>query len=333
LFSSFSSNNSNNNNNNDNDNDWSMEMDDLTAYLARQEEVAQLESISNVWYNNNNQDTTTTTTGTQQQQQQQQQQRQLLPFECTACGKCCQTKGSVWMSPEEVTKASDLLDISVVTFVDLYASHIIRSDDDDNDDNNDIDNDNDDHDNNNDMTTRKTTTTTKQQPPPPPPWVKLTNNSEQHCVFLKDKLCQIYEARPSQCSTYPFWPTIMKSPTSWNREVRLSKEDIIIDNDNDDPTTSQQQQQQESSIFVPPYWTSELGGCEGMKLVEMNGMDGTTTTTTTTTTTSSTSSSSTIVVVVGVDPLTAYQQLQQYERDERRFPIGKKQIPVVPDDA
>ena len=307
-------------------------MDDLTAYLARQEEVAQLESISNVWYNNNNQDTTTTTTGTQQQQRQ----RQLLPFECTACGKCCQTKGSVWMSPEEVTKASYLLDISVVTFVDLYASHIIRSDDDDdNDDNNDIDNDNDDHDNNNDMTTRKTTTTTSSQSPQQqqPPWVKLTNNSEQHCVFLKDKLCQIYEARPSQCSTYPFWPTIMKSPMSWNREVRLSKEDIIIDNDDDDPTTSQQQQQQqESSMFVPPYWTSELGGCEGMKLVEMNGMDGTTTTTTTTSSTSCTSSSSTIVVV-GVDPLTAYQRLQQYERDERRFPIGKKQIPVAPDDA
>jgi Fe-S-cluster containining protein len=26
------------------------------------------------------------------------------------------------------------------------------------------------------------------------------------CCFLKDGLCEVYEARPTQCRTWPFWP-------------------------------------------------------------------------------------------------------------------------------
>ena len=234
-----------------------VEMDELSAYLARQEQAAQTESLSEAWYHDT-----------------------ALPFDCTACGKCCKTKGSVWMSPEEVTNASALLGISAVAFVDRYASHTIQDDP--------------------DVAAATTTMTTTT-----PPWAKLTNNSEQHCVFLKDNLCQIYQARPIQCSTYPFWPNIMKSATSWNREVRLS----------DDQTAHGRES-------IIPYWTRELGGCEGMKLVE--NVDDCATTT------SSTSSSTTTgSTTARVDPITAYQRLQEYGRDERRFPIGKKQVPVA----
>lgn len=77
---------------------------------------------------------------------------------------------------------------------------------------------------------------------------------------------------------------------------------------------------QESII---PYWTRELGGCEGMKLVE-NVNDCATTTTSTSITTTTTGSTT-----ARVDPITAYQRLQEYGHDERRFPIGKKQVPVA----
>lgn len=37
------------------------------------------------------------------------------------------------------------------------------------------------------------------------------------CVFLKDKKCSLYEARPRQCRTFPFWPKVMESRESWSR--------------------------------------------------------------------------------------------------------------------
>lgn len=38
------------------------------------------------------------------------------------------------------------------------------------------------------------------------------------CLFLKDKRCGIYEARPVQCRTWPFWPEVMNAKT-WKKEV------------------------------------------------------------------------------------------------------------------
>lgn len=38
------------------------------------------------------------------------------------------------------------------------------------------------------------------------------------CLFLEGKRCGAYEARPTQCRTWPFWPETM-SPKTWNKEV------------------------------------------------------------------------------------------------------------------
>ena len=38
------------------------------------------------------------------------------------------------------------------------------------------------------------------------------------CRFLENKRCQVYEARPTQCRTWPFWPETM-SPKGWAKEV------------------------------------------------------------------------------------------------------------------
>jgi Fe-S-cluster containining protein len=38
------------------------------------------------------------------------------------------------------------------------------------------------------------------------------------CVFLQGKMCGVYEARPTQCRTWPFWPENM-SAKAWDKEV------------------------------------------------------------------------------------------------------------------
>jgi len=46
-------------------------------------------------------------------------------------------------------------------------------------------------------------------------------NANRSCVFLDKKVgCLIYGVRPRQCRTYPFWPEILVSPSSWTKEAR-----------------------------------------------------------------------------------------------------------------
>jgi uncharacterized protein len=142
------------------------------------------------------------------------QNRSSLPFDCTACGKCCKTQGQVYMTPEEHGEAAELLGISKEEFLQKYASHTLV-----------------------DETNGES-------------WVRLIDQSsdtDHGCIFLqKDNTCQIYEARPIQCSTYPFWPNILASKAAWNAEVRRADDE------------------EDSDL---PVWSSEDGGCEGMLLV------------------------------------------------------------------
>ena len=39
------------------------------------------------------------------------------------------------------------------------------------------------------------------------------------CVFLKDRKCRLYNARPKQCRVYPFWDEVIKTKASWDEEV------------------------------------------------------------------------------------------------------------------
>lgn len=38
------------------------------------------------------------------------------------------------------------------------------------------------------------------------------------CIFLVNKRCAIYEARPTQCRTWPYWPETM-SAKAWKKDV------------------------------------------------------------------------------------------------------------------
>lgn len=178
-----------------------------------------------------------------------------LPFDCTGCGKCCKTKGNVWLSPAEATAAADFLSVTEDTFVDDYAS--------------------------NTLTDGRSS-----------PWIQLKNSKEGPCVFLdlETNQCQIYSVRPIQCSTYPFWPNVMKSQQSWNEEVRLP--DNVVQADHD----------------PIPYWTEKVGGCEGMKRVaDVDGLLGS---------------------EPGVPIAEAAAQLADYEWFQRRFPSQGEFTPV-----
>ena len=175
-----------------------------------------------------------------------------LPFECTGCGKCCRTKGDVYMDPEETLAASKLLNLSVREFTDQYAKmEDVESG-----------------------------------------WTLLRSKSEEgSCIFLNEEnnQCQIYEARPLQCSTYPFWPRIMSNKNSWNEEVR------IFDTDDETTTTGKK-------------WTLEEGGCEGMQPIRASPADEKST------------------MDSGVSSNIAAQRLAMYARYQKRLPNDFKDV-------
>lgn len=40
-------------------------------------------------------------------------------------------------------------------------------------------------------------------------------NNGDNCIFYGENGCKIYEARPTQCRTYPFWKANLKSQYRW----------------------------------------------------------------------------------------------------------------------
>ncbi len=66
--------------------------------------------------------------------------------------------------------------------------------------------------------------------------ISLKEKQNFDCVFLNEKGCSVYEGRPRQCRTYPFWMSILESEEHWEEEKkscpgigggrRYSKEEI-----------------------------------------------------------------------------------------------------------
>lgn len=104
-----------------------------------------------------------------------------LAFECTGCGTCCAgpEAGYVWATEEEITAIADALGI---TEQQMYRDHV-----------------------------RKVGRRFSLRE------VKKTKD----CVFLKPlqgggRGCSIYSVRPTQCRTWPFWPSNLSSPDAWS---------------------------------------------------------------------------------------------------------------------
>lgn len=106
-----------------------------------------------------------------------------LKFSCTQCGNCCSgPPGYVWFDGREAQAMADFLKLDVVTFLRRHA-HTVNG-----------------------------------------KWTlnERTGPNGYDCVFLQrdpsgKAMCSIYEVRPRQCRTWPFWPELLRSPAAWQR--------------------------------------------------------------------------------------------------------------------
>lgn len=51
-------------------------------------------------------------------------------------------------------------------------------------------------------------------------WSLRENLPNYDCVFLKDKACMVYAARPTQCQTFPWWPRNLQSEKEWHAAAK-----------------------------------------------------------------------------------------------------------------
>jgi hypothetical protein len=50
--------------------------------------------------------------------------------------------------------------------------------------------------------------------------ISLREQSNGDCILLGANGCSVYENRPGQCRSYPFWPEIIESRRCWHREKK-----------------------------------------------------------------------------------------------------------------
>lgn len=99
-----------------------------------------------------------------------------LRFKCTECGQCCSGQpGYVWVTEEEIAALAAALHMPIDAFKRKYLRQK----------------------NNRYALIEKRT------------------QSSTDCIFLKDKKCTVYMARPKQCRTFPWWQENLNSKESW----------------------------------------------------------------------------------------------------------------------
>ncbi len=49
-------------------------------------------------------------------------------------------------------------------------------------------------------------------------WHLKEDPKNPDCMFLKNKQCTVYEGRPTQCRTWPFWPEVLNAK-AWKKDV------------------------------------------------------------------------------------------------------------------
>ena len=112
-----------------------------------------------------------------------------LHFECMRCGACCSGPGEgyIWVAKPEVKLIADFLKISVGQLRQKYLRRVgLRT-------------------------------------------TIIEHCDTKDCIFLNhglhrlhgnQKRCIIYPVRPSQCRTWPFWPSNLTSPNAWNKAAQ-----------------------------------------------------------------------------------------------------------------
>lgn len=108
---------------------------------------------------------------------------QTFDFHCTACGQCCSGGGVVYFTKEDLKNIQESLKTA----------------------------------------------------PEQPSWASaflkggvfregkhgyLEHDSSEDCIFLEEGRCSIYRLRPLQCRTYPFWPSVFESKSSFKENKK-----------------------------------------------------------------------------------------------------------------
>lgn len=102
-----------------------------------------------------------------------------LQFSCTQCGYCCSEEpGFVFLSEDDLKALSNHLSLTQDQFIEQYCRIV-------------------------NMGTFSL--------------ISLTEKKNHDCIFFESG-CTVYEARPVQCSTYPFWASVVDSKESWEEE-------------------------------------------------------------------------------------------------------------------
>jgi len=144
-----------------------------------------------------------------------------ISFACTSCGKCCTSKNKVkvFLNDSEINQISNYLQISTDHFISYYTDLIY---------------DNKKKDNHSEEVLRYITLKSKgydgkqhQQQP----------QQQNRCIFLSSSSeninkCSIYEVRPTQCRTYPYWPQHMIGRAEWLSESLNCEGMKVVDSDN-----------------------------------------------------------------------------------------------------
>ena len=107
--------------------------------------------------------------------------RDGLRFQCTQCGNCCTgATGTVRLSDDEIEVLAKRLDLSLHDFCAIYTRRLRDGD------------------------------------------ISLREMRGGDCVFYvrQAKRCGIYEDRPRQCRSWPFWRSVIDSEQRWNEEAR-----------------------------------------------------------------------------------------------------------------
>ncbi len=50
--------------------------------------------------------------------------------------------------------------------------------------------------------------------------IRFRQPRDKQCHFLTENGCSIHPAKPTQCSTFPFWPEIVEKKVTWFKTAR-----------------------------------------------------------------------------------------------------------------
>lgn len=104
-----------------------------------------------------------------------------LQFECKQCSSCCRyEEGVVIINDREVDQIADFLNLQRGDFIAKYCKRVFAH--------NQVQ-------------------------------LSLIEKSNLDCIFWDPQIkgCAIYSVRPIQCSTFPFWPSLLQSHQVWQK--------------------------------------------------------------------------------------------------------------------